>query len=137
MVAHLVRLKLTLLRNTFKRSRAQAIGVVLAVLYGGFFVLLAAVGLAALREWLDVARVVVPLGGAAAIILWSLVPILAFGSDPTLDPSRFATYAVPIGIWRRDSSSRVSSASPGSRPPSSLRPRSSRGRTASWPRPSR
>lgn len=95
MVAHLVRLKLTLLRNTFKRSRAQAIGVVLAVLYGGFFVLLAAVGLAALREWLDVARVVVPLGGAAAIILWSLVPILAFGSDPTLDPSRFATYAVP------------------------------------------
>lgn len=95
MVAHLVRLKLTLLRNTFKRSRGQAIGIAFAVLYGGVLVVITAVGVAALHASLDIARVFVPLGGAAAIILWSLVPILAFGSDPTLDPRRFATYTVP------------------------------------------
>ena len=31
MVAHLVRLKLALLRNTFRRSRAQSIGAVLGI----------------------------------------------------------------------------------------------------------
>ena len=38
MVAHLVRLKLDLLRNTLRRSRAQAIGMILGVLYGAFVV---------------------------------------------------------------------------------------------------
>ncbi|MEO7129917.1 MAG: hypothetical protein ABIZ07_00895 [Dermatophilaceae bacterium] len=95
MVAHLVRLKLTLLRNMFKRSRAQAIGAIIGVLYGSFFVSILAVGVAALRVSPADARAFIPLGGATAIILWSVVPVLAFGSDPTLDPSRFATFAVP------------------------------------------
>ena len=43
MVAHLVRLKLTLLRNMLRRSRAQAIGVVLAIVYFGFLVVAVAV----------------------------------------------------------------------------------------------
>ncbi|MDC5698766.1 hypothetical protein OO014_16040 [Intrasporangium calvum] len=95
MVAHLVRLKLDLLRNTLRRSRAQTIGIVLGLLYGGFLVVALAVAVAALRGTLDSARALVTIGGSAGIILWTLLPLLAFGSDPTLDATRFATYAVP------------------------------------------
>lgn len=95
MVAHLVRLKLTLLANIFRRNRAQAIGAIFGIIYFGGLVVLAAVGLASLRTSLADARLVIPLVGAAATLLWTLVPLLAFGSDPTLDPQRFATFAVP------------------------------------------
>ncbi|GAA6525819.1 hypothetical protein [Intrasporangium sp. DVR] len=95
MVAHLVRLKLDLLRNTLRRSRAQAIGMVLGVLYGAFLVVALAVTVAALRGEPESARFVVVIGGAVGTILWVLVPVLAFGSDPTLDAARFATYSVP------------------------------------------
>ena len=95
MVAHLVRLKLTLLRNMFRRSRAQAIGVVLAVLYLGFLVVVLAVAAGSLRADLDLAVAVVPVAGALAVVLWTVVPLFSFGSDPTLDPGRFATFAVP------------------------------------------
>lgn len=95
MVAHLVRLKLTLLRNMFRRSRAQAIGVVLAVVYFGFIVVAMAFGAASLRGDLGLAVDIIPVAGAVAVVLWSLVPLFSFGSDPTLDPGRFATFAVP------------------------------------------
>ncbi len=95
MVAHLVRLRLLLLANIFRRNRAQAVGAVLGILYFGGLVVLAAVGVAFLRSSLDDARLIIPMGGAVAIVLWTLVPLLAFGSDPTLDPQRFATFAVP------------------------------------------
>ena len=95
MVAHLVRLKLTLLRNIFRRSRAQAIGAVIGILYFAVLVSGLAVILASFRGSLDAARVVIPLAGAAGIVLWTVVPLFSFGSDPTLDPGRFATFAVP------------------------------------------
>ncbi len=95
MVAHLVRLKLTLLRNIFKRSRAQAIGAVVGIVYSAVLVAGLAVILASFRGSLDAARVVIPLAGAAGMVLWTVVPLFSFGSDPTLDPGRFATFAVP------------------------------------------
>lgn len=95
MVAHLVRLKLALLRNIFRRSRAQTIGAVVGVAYFAVLVVGLTVILASFRHSLDEARVVLPLAGAAGIVLWTVVPLLSFGSDPTLDPGRFATFAVP------------------------------------------
>ncbi|GAA5029433.1 hypothetical protein GCM10023258_25880 [Terrabacter aeriphilus] len=95
MVAHLVRLKLGLLRNTFRRSRAQAVGAVIGIIYFTGLVVAVAVGLGALRGTPDAVRVVVPLAGAAGTVLWTVVPLLSFGSDPTLDPGRFATFAIP------------------------------------------
>ena len=95
MVAHLVRLKLALLRNIFRRSRAQTIGAVVGVAYFAVLVMGLAVILASFRHSLDEARVVLPLAGASGIVLWTVVPLLSFGSDPTLDPGRFATFAVP------------------------------------------
>ena len=97
MVAHLLRLKLDLLRNGLRRSVAALIGMAFGVLYGGGVLVAAVVGLVALRFQPDVelARSVVVLGGTALVAGWAVVPVLLFGIDPTLDPSRFATYAVP------------------------------------------
>ncbi|NKX54580.1 transporter [Arthrobacter mobilis] len=97
MVAHLIRLKLTLLRNSFRRSPWQLVGValgglyalgVLALLLGGLFYL----------SYTEpaTARTVVVLGGAAAFLGWALIPLVALGVDMTLDPARFVTFAIPM-----------------------------------------
>ncbi|MFM6850489.1 MAG: hypothetical protein ACKOVB_15460 [Terrabacter sp.] len=95
MVAHLVRLKLALLRNIFRRSRTQAIGAVVGIVYFSFLVAGLAVILGSFRGSLEAAQVVVPLAGAVGTVLWTVLPLFSFGADPTLDPGRFATYAVP------------------------------------------
>ncbi|MGZ4627361.1 hypothetical protein [Oryzihumus sp.] len=100
MVASILRLKLTLLRNSLRRSTAVLVGMVLGALYALFLVGLAVAGLVALRFAADpgTARAVVVIAGAAFMVGWVLVPLLVFGVDQTLDPARFATFAVP----RRD-----------------------------------
>jgi ABC-2 type transport system permease protein len=94
-VAHLVRLKLALLANVFRRSRAQTIGAVVGIVYFSVLVLGLTLIVATLRTSIEVATVALPLAGAVGIVLWTVVPLFSFGSDPTLDPSRFALYAVP------------------------------------------
>ena len=96
MVAHLLRLKLHLLRNGLRRSVAAIVGMVVGALYGGGFVLAGLVGLVTLRSQGDIAlaRSAVVLAGAGLMAGWALLPILLFGVDPTLDPTRFATFAV-------------------------------------------
>jgi ABC-2 type transport system permease protein len=94
-VAHLVRLKLTLLRNIFRRSRAQTVGAVVGIVYFSVLVTGLTLILASLRGSLEVATVALPLAGAAGIVLWVVVPLFSFGSDPTLDPGRFAPFPVP------------------------------------------
>lgn len=96
MVAHLVRLKLHLLRNGLRRSVAAIVGMVVGVIYGGGFVVLALAGLVALRAQgdLELSGSVVVVAGSALVAGWSVLPIILFGVDPTLDPTRFATFAV-------------------------------------------
>ena len=100
MVAHLLRLKLLLLRNSLRRSTAQLVGMVLGGLYALFLVGTGAAGLVALRFAADAttARAVVVLAGGALTLGWVVVPLVVSGVDQTLDPARFATFAVP----RRD-----------------------------------
>ncbi|HEV7194677.1 MAG TPA: transporter, partial [Pedococcus sp.] len=64
MVAHLLRLKLTLLRNGLRRGVSAIIGMVVGLLYGGGFVVVALVVLVMLRAHGDpsVTRTVVVLG---------------------------------------------------------------------------
>ncbi len=97
MVAHLLRLKLQLLRNTLRRSPAALVGLAVGVVYGGGLLVLVVVGLVSLRFLpdLEVARTALTLGGAGLVVAWAVVPVIAFGTDPTLDPNRFATFAVP------------------------------------------
>ncbi|MBO0897692.1 MULTISPECIES: transporter [Arthrobacter] len=97
MVAHLVRLKLTLLRNSLRRSPWQIVGIVFGALYGLSVLVLLLTGLFFLSTTdPELARTVTVLAGSAAVLGWALIPILATGVDVTLDPARFVTFAVPL-----------------------------------------
>ena len=97
MVAHIVGLKWQLLRNSLRRSTPQLIGLIFGGLYGLGLLATALIGLIALRFALpsDVARTAITVGGSAVTLGWAIVPVIAFGVDQTLDPARFATFAVP------------------------------------------
>ncbi|PPB50670.1 transporter [Arthrobacter pityocampae] len=96
MVAHLLRLKLLLLRNSLKRSTAQLVGVILGGLYGLGILGTVVVGLAFLGAAdPELIRTVLVLGGSAVVLGWILIPIAAAGIDMTLDPARFVTFAIP------------------------------------------
>jgi len=98
-VAHLVRLKLTLLRNGLRRSVWQVIGLVVAALYGLGVLAAAVAGAVALGFADDQLRAdVLVLVGSLVVLGWWVVPLVAFGVDSTLDPQRFVTY----GVTRRD-----------------------------------
>jgi ABC-2 type transport system permease protein len=94
--ATLVRLKLLLLRNGFRRSSWQLVAFVLGCVWAAGLVLAGGGGLIALRfAPVDLAGPVV-VGGATLLVLgWAFLPLVAFGVDETLDPARFATFAVP------------------------------------------
>lgn len=95
MVGTLVRLKLSLLRNGFRRTPWQVVAFVLAALWALGLVVVLGGGLVALRfSPPDVAGPVVVGVGALAVLGWAFVPLVAFGVDETLDPGRFATFAV-------------------------------------------
>ncbi|WP_029291238.1 hypothetical protein [Cellulomonas sp. HZM] len=99
MVAHILRLKLALLRNGLRRSAWQVVALVLGVVYGGVVLLLVVGGMAGLSVADESLRQpVAVLVGSVLVVAWWVVPLLAFGLDSTVDPSRFVTYAVP----RRD-----------------------------------
>ncbi len=99
MVAHLVRLKLTLLRNGLRRSVWQVVGVVVGALYGLSVLGAVVIGLFALG-FVDVPLRgdVLVLVGSLLVLGWWVIPLVAFGVDATLDPRRFVTFGVP----RRD-----------------------------------
>ncbi len=96
MVAHLLSLKWRLLLNGFRRSPGQLVGIIIGSLYALGVVAVLVFALFILR-WapLDVAAAAVTLGGAAAMLGWSLVPLVASAADLTLDPARFTTSAIP------------------------------------------
>ena len=97
MVAHLLRLKLTLLRNSLRRSPWQLVGIILGALYGIGMLAALMAGLFYLGFTDPVlARTALVLGGSLTILGWALVPLVTSGMDMTLDPARFATFAVPL-----------------------------------------
>lgn len=97
MVAHLLRLKLQLLRNSVKRTPWQLVGLILAGLYGLGVLVMVLVGLAFLGATdPDLIGTVLVLAGAALFLGWLIIPVIAAGMDMTLDPARFTTYAIPM-----------------------------------------
>ena len=97
MVAHIVALKWQLLRNSLRRSTPQLVGLIFGGLYGLGALVLVVTGLIGLRFAVpsDAAATAVIVGGSAVMLGWAIVPVIAFGVDQTLDPARFATFAVP------------------------------------------
>lgn len=97
MVAHLLRLKLTLLRNGLRRSPWQLVGIVIGALYAVGIVVTLVVGLVMLRQAdIAFAQTIIVLCGSAAVLGWALIPVVLSSVDLTLDPSRFTTYAIPM-----------------------------------------
>ncbi|MBW4041903.1 MAG: ABC transporter permease [Acidobacteria bacterium] len=94
MTAALVRLKLRLLVNQFRRSPWQVAGLALALLYGAGITLLLVVTLVALRfAPTAISTAVVVGGGSIALLAFLVVPIFV-GIDDTLDPRRFALFGI-------------------------------------------
>ncbi len=92
----LVTLKLRLLRNTLRRSPWQVLGLVVAGLYGLGITVSLVGGLVLLRGAdAGTAGSAVVLGGSAAVLGWALVPLVAFGTDATLDPGRLVPFPAP------------------------------------------
>lgn len=98
MVAHLLRLKLALLRNSLRRSPMQLVGIIIGALYGLGVLVMAITGLILLGAAdVQLAKTVVVLAGSAVVLGWLVVPVLTAGVDMTLDPARFVTFAIPMG----------------------------------------
>ena len=95
MVAHLLRLKLALLCNSFRRSPWQLVGVCIGALYG-----LGLVGDAGRRDRVPGRggpRAVQHHPGRGRLLVtlgWAVIPLVAFGVDLTLDPARFTTFTL-------------------------------------------
>jgi ABC-2 type transport system permease protein len=87
--------KLRMMRNGLRRSVARTIGYVLGALWALGAAGIAALGLVGLR-WQDAALAadVTTVGFAALTMGWTLLPLLVFGVDETLDPARFALLPV-------------------------------------------
>ena len=97
MVAHLLRLKLTLLRNGLRRSPWQLVGLAFAGLYALGLISTLVLALVLLRSAdAEIAQTAVVLGGSAAVLGWGIIPVVASATDMTLDPSRFTTFAIPM-----------------------------------------
>lgn len=98
MVACLIRLKLDLLRNSFRRSVWQVIGTGFGLLYGLLLVVMVMV-LQFTVGWepesLDPVMTTSVLLGSAALLIWLMVPLFLTGGDSIMDPRQFVTYAVP------------------------------------------
>ncbi|WP_111721332.1 transporter [Homoserinimonas sp. OAct 916] len=93
MVAHLVRLRLLLLVNSWRRSPWQLVAVVLGAAYGLGMLGLITVGMVALggTDTLFI-RTVLVLAGSALVIGWMVGPLITVGIDQTLDPARLAPF---------------------------------------------
>ncbi|MBL0884952.1 hypothetical protein [Myceligenerans indicum] len=96
MVAHFLKLKLTLLGNTLRRSVWQTIGLCVALLYA-LFVVVGLVFTAIVGGGMDLLLTgqVITLAGAITVLCWWVIPVFVFGVDQTLDPQRFTTFAIP------------------------------------------
>jgi ABC-2 type transport system permease protein len=95
-VAHLLRLRLLLLKNTLLRSRWQLVAVVIGGLYGLGLLAGVVAGLVALSlASVDLAQTVVVLAGSALILGWTLIPLLTSGIDQSLDTAKLARFPLP------------------------------------------
>ena len=88
-------MKLRMMRNGLRRSVARTIGFVLGALWAIGAAGVAALGLIGLR-WQDagLAADATTAAFAALTVGWTLLPLLIFGIDETLDPARFSLLPV-------------------------------------------
>jgi ABC-2 type transport system permease protein len=97
MVATLVKLRFLILGNTLKGKPWQIVAVVIGGLYGLGILGGVVIGLVALSfAPVELARTIVTLGGAAAVLGWIVLPLVGPGTDQTVEPSRLAVFPIPL-----------------------------------------
>jgi ABC-2 type transport system permease protein len=95
-VAHLMRLKLAITVNGWRKSTFQLVLSILGMAYIVF--MLAMLGIGAFQlplleaEWRGTLLTLV---GAVAVVAWVVIPVFLTGVDLTLDPANFATFGIP------------------------------------------
>lgn len=95
MVATLLRLRFRILANSLTREVWRLVFTILGLLYAvGIIVGLTVAAFFLGRAGVDLSAPAVA-AGAALTLAWTLVPLLAFGVDDTLDPARFAMFTTP------------------------------------------
>ena len=95
MVALLVSLKLTLLKNSLKRSVWRTVGLIIAMAYALGVVIMVLAALVLLRyASLAVTADVTVVAYTALTAGWLLFSMLVFGVDETIDPAKFALLPV-------------------------------------------
>lgn len=96
MVAHLLRLRLLVLKNTLLRSKWQLVAVIIGALYGLGILVGVVAGLIALSfAPIELARTIIVFAGSALILGWVLIPLLTSGIDQTLDTAKLARFPIP------------------------------------------
>jgi ABC-2 type transport system permease protein len=96
-VEQLLRLKLRLLGNSFRRSRWRVVGMILGLAAGLGMATFVISGLIGLRfAPVDVASRGVEVFGALVVLGFVVVP-LVFGVDDVLDPRNFTLFGIPTG----------------------------------------
>lgn len=96
MVAHLLRLRLLILKNTLLRNKWQLVAIIFGGLYGLGALAGATAGLIALSfASPSLAQTIVVLAGSTLILGWILIPLLTSGIDQTLDTAKLARFPIP------------------------------------------
>jgi ABC-2 type transport system permease protein len=97
-VAALLRLRFQVLANTLARNTIQVVAVVLGTLQALVVLALVVAGLAVLVIYPQpVQQATVVIGGVALTLGWLLIPLLATGIEPTVDPLKLSPFPIPVG----------------------------------------
>lgn len=98
MVAQLLRLRVIIATNAFRRGRAERIGIVLTLLWGVATTGILVAGLVELRSATPgVARVIIVVIGSVIVLGFLALPV-TFGIDDTMDPRGFALLGIPATV---------------------------------------
>jgi ABC-2 type transport system permease protein len=98
MVATLLRLRFAVLANTLNRNTLQLLAVIFGALQTVVILVIAVAGLAVLVIYPQpVQQATVVIGGVAVTLGWFLVPLLATGIEPTVDPLKLSAFPLSVG----------------------------------------
>lgn len=98
MVAALLSLRFRVLANTLRRNTLQLVAVIFGALQALVILAIVVGGLALLAVYPQpVQQASIVIGGVALTLGWFLIPLLATGIEPTLDPLKLAAFPIPVG----------------------------------------
>ncbi|WP_404290490.1 transporter [Glutamicibacter arilaitensis] len=101
MVANILRLKLRLLANGFKRSPWQLVGVIFGGLYALGMVVMLSLAAWFSADALEVRGWVSILIGSVIVLGWAVIPPMITGVDLTLEPQRFVHFGIEANALAR------------------------------------